>query len=56
VLDRDAKTECRNVITFRTVFGEDPRASIARASRSMSYARRFSRAGEVWTRCMDAQF
>ena len=35
-LTASAKTECRNVMTLRTVFGASPRSSIARASRSTS--------------------
>jgi hypothetical protein len=56
-----AKTECRKVMTFRTVFGASPRLSIARASRSTSSrltvsTRRLPSAGETWTRCIDSQF
>ena len=50
-----------NVITLRTVFGEDPRASIRLASRSTSSVVTAATlllpsTGEMCTRCIDSQF
>ena len=48
-------------MTLRTVFGEEPLASMRLASRSMSSGLidatlRLPITGEMWTRCIDSQF
>jgi len=54
-------TECRNVITLRTVFGDAPRTNMRLASRSTSSVLtpatlRRSNTGEMCTRRIDSQF